>query len=144
MYGVHVDVFIDHKTLQYVFTQKELNLRQRRLLQLLKDYDMSALYHLGKANVVADALSCMTMGSVSHIEEAKKDLVKDDHRLSRLGMRLEYSTNGVFMVHHNCELSLVVEVKYKQHLDKSLMDFKESVVSKLNETFFLEGWFLRF
>ena len=40
LYGVHVDVFTDHKNLQYVFTQKELNLRQRRYLEFLKDYDM--------------------------------------------------------------------------------------------------------
>ncbi|WMV41066.1 hypothetical protein MTR67_034451, partial [Solanum verrucosum] len=44
-------------SLQYVFTQKGLNLRQRRWLELLKDYDMTVLYHPGKANVVADALS---------------------------------------------------------------------------------------
>ncbi|WMV29348.1 hypothetical protein MTR67_022733 [Solanum verrucosum] len=45
LYGVYVDVFTDHKSLQYVFTQKDLNLRQRRWLELLKDYDMSILYH---------------------------------------------------------------------------------------------------
>ena len=45
LYGVHVDVFTNHKSLQYVFIQKELNLRQRRWLELLKDYDMSVLYH---------------------------------------------------------------------------------------------------
>ena len=77
LYGVHVDVNTDHKNLQYMFTQKELNLRQRTSLDLLKYYNMSVLYHPGKANVVADALSRMTMGSVSHIDEAKKDLVKD-------------------------------------------------------------------
>ncbi|WMV56467.1 hypothetical protein MTR67_049852, partial [Solanum verrucosum] len=55
LYGVHVDIFIDHKNLQYVFTQKDLNLRQRRWLEFLKDYDMSVHYHPGKANVVADA-----------------------------------------------------------------------------------------
>ena len=47
---------------------------------MLKDYDMSALYHPGKANLVVDALSRITMGSVFHIDEANKDLVKDDHR----------------------------------------------------------------
>ncbi|WMV09604.1 hypothetical protein MTR67_002989, partial [Solanum verrucosum] len=62
IYDVHVGVFTDHKSLQYVFTQKELNLRQRRWLELLKDYDMSILYHLGKANVVADVLSMLFMG----------------------------------------------------------------------------------
>ncbi|WMV49694.1 hypothetical protein MTR67_043079, partial [Solanum verrucosum] len=55
LYGVHVDVFTDHKSLQYVFTQKDLNLRQRRWLEFFKDYDMSVHYHPGKANMVADA-----------------------------------------------------------------------------------------
>ena len=55
LYVVHVDIFTDHKSLEYVFTQKELNLRQKRCLKLLEDYDMSILYHQGKANVVADA-----------------------------------------------------------------------------------------
>ena len=87
-------------SLQYVFTQKELNLRQRRWLELLKDYDINVLYHPDKANLVVDALSRMTMGSVSQIDEAKKDLVKDIHRLARLGIRFEDSPNGGFMVHH--------------------------------------------
>ncbi|KAH0644892.1 hypothetical protein KY284_032776 [Solanum tuberosum] len=47
LYGVHVDVFTDHKSFQYVFNQKDLNRRQRRWLELLKDYDMSVLYHPG-------------------------------------------------------------------------------------------------
>ena len=48
LYGVHVHVFNDHKSLQYVFTQKELNLHQRRWLEFLKDYDMSTHYHPGR------------------------------------------------------------------------------------------------
>ena len=88
MYGVHVDVFTDYKSLQYVFTQKELNLRQRRCLEFLKDYDMSVHYHPGKENVVADALSRLSMGCVAHVEEKRKELVKDVHRRARLGVRL--------------------------------------------------------
>ena len=84
-----------------MFTQKELNLQERRWLVLLKDYDINVLYHLGKANVVADSLSCITMGSVSNIDEAKKDLVRDEHRLARLGVRLEDSSNSGVIVHHN-------------------------------------------
>ena len=57
-------------------------------------------------------------GSVSHIEEAKKDLVRDVHRLDRFGVRLEDSTNGNFMVYHNSDSYLVVEVKSKQQLDQ--------------------------
>lgn len=71
MYIVHVDVFTDHNILQYVFTQKDLNLRQRRFLELLRDYDMSILYHPGKANVVVDAPSRMSMESVSHVEDGR-------------------------------------------------------------------------
>jgi len=52
----------------------------------LKDYDMSVLYHPGKANVVADALSRVSMGSVSHVEEEKRELARDVHRLARLGV----------------------------------------------------------
>nr|GEU79456.1 retrotransposon protein, putative, Ty3-gypsy subclass [Tanacetum cinerariifolium] len=57
IYGESCDVFIDHKSLKYIFTQRELNMRQRRWLELLKDYDTNIQYHPGKANVVADALS---------------------------------------------------------------------------------------
>ncbi|XP_010667300.2 uncharacterized protein LOC104884359 [Beta vulgaris subsp. vulgaris] len=49
-------IFLDHKSLKYIFTQRELNMRQRRWLELIKDYDMEIQYHEGKANVVADAL----------------------------------------------------------------------------------------
>jgi len=82
LYGVYVDVFTDHKSLQYVFTQKDLNLRQRRWLELLKDYIMSVLYHPGKANVVVNALSRFSIGSVAHVEDEKKELVRDVHRLA--------------------------------------------------------------
>lgn len=54
--GNRCDVYTDHKSLKYIFTQKELNLRQRRWLELIKDYDMKLHYHPGKANVVVDAL----------------------------------------------------------------------------------------
>jgi len=55
--GNPVHIYSDHKSLKYIFTQSELNLRQRRWLELIKDYDMEIHYHPGKANVVADALS---------------------------------------------------------------------------------------
>ena len=64
LYSVHVCVYRQQKT-SIVFTQKELNLRQRMLFEMLKDYDMSVLYHPGKANVVEDARNHMTMGSMS-------------------------------------------------------------------------------
>ena len=57
LYGEKCRIFTDHKSLKYLLTQKDLNLRQRRWLALFKDYDCIIDYHLGKANVVADALN---------------------------------------------------------------------------------------
>jgi hypothetical protein len=53
-----VHIYIDHKSLKYLFTQPDLNIRQRRWLELIKDYELEVHYHRGKANVVADVLSC--------------------------------------------------------------------------------------
>ena len=105
----------------------------------MKDYDMSVLYHPDKANVVTYSLSRMTMGSVSHLDEAKKELAREVHRLARLGVRLESPPDGGAIVHRNSESSLVVDVMSKKHLDLSLMELKESVLGKLNEPFFLGG-----
>jgi hypothetical protein len=55
--GNRCNIFTDHKSLKYILTQSELNMRQRRWLELIKDYDLEVHYQLGKANVVADALS---------------------------------------------------------------------------------------
>jgi hypothetical protein len=56
--GNKCDIYTDHKSLKYFFTQEDLNMRQRHWLELIKDYDLEIHYHPGKANVVADALSC--------------------------------------------------------------------------------------
>ena len=57
MIGNKCQIFTDHKSLKYIFTQRDLNLRQRRWLELIKNYDLDIQYRPGKANVVADALS---------------------------------------------------------------------------------------
>ena len=56
--GKRCQIFTDHKSLKYIFTQLDLNLRQRRWLELVKEYGMGINYHPGKAYVVVDALSC--------------------------------------------------------------------------------------
>nr|GFD41538.1 putative reverse transcriptase domain-containing protein [Tanacetum cinerariifolium] len=56
LYGTKCTVFTNYKSLQHIIDQKELNMRQRRWLELLSDYDCEIRYHPGKANVVADAL----------------------------------------------------------------------------------------
>ena len=105
------------------------------MVGIVENYDMKVLNHPCKTNVVVYALIRMTIGSVSHVEKHKKYLVKEVHRLAHLGVRLEDSPNGGFMVHHNFESSLEVEVKSKQHLDQPLMELKKSFLGNLNESF---------
>ena len=57
LFGTTRKIFTDHKSLKHIFTHKELNMRRRQWLDLIKDYKIEILYHLGKANKVADALS---------------------------------------------------------------------------------------
>jgi hypothetical protein len=56
-----VHIYTDHKSLKYILTQSDLNMRQRRWLELIKDYEFEMHYHPGKANVVVDTLSCKTL-----------------------------------------------------------------------------------
>ncbi|GKB13791.1 retrotransposon protein, putative, ty3-gypsy subclass [Tanacetum coccineum] len=91
LYGTKCVVFTDHKSLQHILNQKELNMRQRRWIELLSDYDCEIRYHPGKANVVVDALSrkerieplrvralVMTIGLdlLSRILEAQKEAIR--------------------------------------------------------------------
>ena len=79
LYGEKFQVYSDHKSLKYIFTQKDLNLRQRRWVEYLEDYDFSLNYHPGKANVVADALSRKSRGelNVSISKWKLKDALRD-------------------------------------------------------------------
>jgi len=111
LYGVHVDVFTDHKSLQYIFKQKELNLQQRRWLELLKDYDVNILYHPGKANFVVDALICRSMGSLAHVDAEKRELTRELHQLGCLGVRLVDSDDGGVILQSIAKSTLIAEVK---------------------------------
>ncbi|KAL5574889.1 hypothetical protein UlMin_016588 [Ulmus minor] len=77
LYGVRCEIYTDHKSLKYFFTQKELNMRQRRWLELVKDYDCEILYHPGKANKVADALSRKYSASLMAIQAMPSPLQKE-------------------------------------------------------------------
>jgi len=92
--------FTNHKSLKYVFTQKDLNLRQNICLKLLKDKGISVLYKLGKVNMVADDLSQLSVGSVASVEDGKNELVSDDHIFSILSVHLVNFSEGGVLVHN--------------------------------------------
>jgi len=75
--GASYEVFTDHKSLKYIFTQKELNMQQRRWLELMKDYDLTIQYHPGKGNVVANALSRKSGGSLAVLLTRQLRLLRD-------------------------------------------------------------------
>ena len=66
-YGEEFEMYSDHKSLKYIFTQQDLNLRQRRWMEFLEDYDFTLHYHPGKENVVVDALSRKLRGVLASI-----------------------------------------------------------------------------
>ncbi|CAJ2645798.1 unnamed protein product [Trifolium pratense] len=84
LYGSKFEVFSDHKSLKYLFDQKELNMRQRRWLEFLKDYDFDLSYHPGKANVVADALSRKSL-HMSSLMVKELELIEEFRDLSLKG-----------------------------------------------------------
>ncbi|XP_070046806.1 uncharacterized protein [Nicotiana tomentosiformis] len=131
------DLFIDHKSLQYIFNQNELNLRQRRWLELLKDNDIDILYHPGKANMVADALSWKSMGSFAHLETCQRPLAREVHQLAGLGVCLTDSSEGAVIVRNRVESSLLTEVKEKQYSDPMLVQLKEGIHKHKTTTFSL-------
>src|SRR4051812_38344343 len=73
LYGARCELYTDHKSLKYFFTQKELNMRQKRLLELIKDYDLTVNYTPGKANVVAEVLSRKS----ADIQPSNRELPKE-------------------------------------------------------------------
>ncbi|KAA3477286.1 DNA/RNA polymerases superfamily protein [Gossypium australe] len=86
LFGEKCHIFMDHKSLKYLMTQKELNLRQRIWLELLKDYDLVIDYHLGKAKVVADALSKKSLFALRALN-AQLSLSDDDSIIAMLKAR---------------------------------------------------------
>jgi hypothetical protein len=80
--GNRCNIFTDHNCLKYIFTQSDLNMRQRRWLELIKDYDLEVHYHPGKANVVADALSRKVHYNHLESEPVSDPLCEDMRKLN--------------------------------------------------------------
>jgi hypothetical protein len=111
LYGETCEIFTDHKSLKYIFQQRDLNMRQRRWMELLKDYDCTIQYHLGKANVVTDALSRKSSGSLAHIQEVRRPLIRELHELVDEGVRFGLSKAGAMIAHFQVKSDLFDKIK---------------------------------
>ncbi|PNX70480.1 retrotransposon-related protein, partial [Trifolium pratense] len=117
LYGETLEIYTDHKSLQYIFKQRDLNLRQRRWMELLKDYDCTILYHPGKANVVADALSRKSMGSLAHLAAIKRPIINEFQELVESRVQLEIDSSKALLAHVQIRSTLVDDIKEAQSKD---------------------------
>jgi len=119
--GTHCNIYTDHKSLKYIFTQADLNMRQRRWLELIKDYDLEVHYHPGKANVVADALSrkaqCHCLSAESYSETLCHEMRK---------LRLEMIPQGT-LNHISVEPTLHDQIIMAQLHDKGVGIIKQKL-----------------
>ncbi|WVZ58676.1 hypothetical protein U9M48_008918, partial [Paspalum notatum var. saurae] len=118
LYGNWCEIYTDHKSLKYIFTQNELNMRQRRWLELIKDYDLEIHYHPGKANVVADALSRKSYVNMAVAFQMPFELCAEFESLN-LGF-VHHTTVATF----ETEPTLEQEIRKHQKMDEKIQEIR--------------------
>jgi hypothetical protein len=116
--GKMCELYTDHKSLKYIFTQSNLNLRQRRSLELIKDYDLGINYHPGKANVVADALSCRSHVSQLVVESMPFELCEE---FDKFNLRIFANMEATKM---KVGSNLLQEIRKGQVEDEKIQEIK--------------------
>ena len=125
LYGEKFEVHSDHRSLQYLFSQKELNMRQRRWMEYIKDYDFPIKYHPGKANVVADALSRKS-ASVASLR-----VTCFFQQFEELGVDFQPLSEGVMLANMSVsEPSFIRKIKDNQLQDPELAKISEHIAER--------------
>jgi hypothetical protein len=117
-------IYTDHKSLKYIFTQSELNMRQRRWLELIKDYDLEVHYHPGKANVVADALSRKSHCHCLTVEPMQRTLCQEMEHLNLQIIEQGYLSNIAV------ESTIKDQIIVVQQKSKGIAHIKDKVRSR--------------
>jgi hypothetical protein len=119
--GKWCELYTDHKSLKYIFTQSNLNLRLRRWLELIKDYDPGINYHPGKANVVADALSRRSHVSQLVVNSMPFELCEE---FDELNLRIIANIKAMEM---EVGSSLLQEIQRGQHENEKVQEIKSNI-----------------
>jgi hypothetical protein len=122
LYGERYEIYTDHKSLKYLFTQKELNMRQRRWLELIKDYDCEINYHLGKANVVADVLNRKSTEELAALRISQPQLIKE---LTGMGLEVVGEGMPVHLANLMVQSELLARIKASQLEDPECAKIKQ-------------------
>ena len=136
LYGVPCRIFTDHKILQYLFSQKDLNMRQRRWIELIKDYDCTIEYHPGKENVVANALSRKPSSSLAQLKAEYLTMLVE---LRSMGVSLETAESGTLVAVFHVRPVLVDRVRDLQAQDPYLMKLRSKIEAGQQSNFTLRG-----
>jgi hypothetical protein len=131
--GTKCRVYTDHKSLKYIFTQKDLNLRQRRWLELIKDYDMEIHYHPSKVNQVANALSQKEHVHATIVTQLPNELAED---FERLNLRIVTHTEGITI---EVDPTLEQEIRKGQIGDAKIQEIKDMITEGRGPDFTEDG-----
>jgi hypothetical protein len=123
------ELYTDHKSLKYIFTQSNLNLRQRRWLELIKDYDLGINYHPGKANVVADALTHRSHVSQLVVGSMSFELCEE---FDKLNLRIIANTEATKM---KVGSNLLQEIRKGQVEDEEIQEIKCNIMEEKSPGF---------
>ena len=132
LYGKEFEVYSDHKSLKYIFTQRDLNMRQRIWMEFLEDYEFTLHYHPGKANVVPDALSRKSRGALASIASREWRMLET---VGQFGLQYSEHTQGTLgsLVATPSLLSRVIEFQWQ---DAEIVSIRDRVQSGTGD----EGW----